>query len=65
MKRAMYGKDVNEGLDKIKKDLGQTLREADTGMPDIASMGFAPMNLDEIDGEMDLPAELWDGWDRG
>lgn len=57
MKRAMYGKETNEGLDKIKRDLGASLREADTGLPDIASMGFAPLNAAEFG--MELPAELW------
>lgn len=53
----MYGKETNEGLDKIKRDLGASLREADTGLPDIASMGFAPLNAAEFG--MELPAELW------
>lgn len=61
LKRVALGKEINEGFDEVRSAIARQLREAETGMPSIAAMGFLPLNMDEWADDEGLPPELMGG----
>ena len=49
MQRHTVYKEQEDAMRNIENEIRKVLWSEDTGMPDVAMMGFAPLNADEFD----------------